>query len=106
MEKTAVGLDRQIARYCALHMPAPWTPAPLSEHQLTALVKHLGNLEKLKQMQENRQLVAEAYWRMSVICQNSVIARNWWLTQGLIQNGSCSPQESVIYACPDSNTIL
>lgn len=57
--KTDQGDARMIARYCALHTPALWAPAPLSERQLTALVRHLGNLEKMKQMQENRQLVAD-----------------------------------------------
>ena len=36
-----------IARYCALHQPAPWFPAPLSERQLTALVRHLKNLVEM-----------------------------------------------------------
>lgn len=48
-----------IARYCALHQPEPWFPAPLSERQLTALVRHLKNLEEMCQMEENRREVAE-----------------------------------------------
>jgi len=43
-----------IARYCALYQPAPWFPAPLNERQLTALVRHLKNLEEMRQMEVNR----------------------------------------------------
>jgi transposase len=48
-----------IARYCALHHPAPWYPAPLSERQLTALVRHLRNLEEMRQMEINRLEAAD-----------------------------------------------
>lgn len=47
------------ARYCALYQPAPWYPAPLSERQLTALVRHLRNLEEMRQMEVNRLEAAE-----------------------------------------------
>ncbi|WP_253305883.1 IS110 family transposase [unidentified bacterial endosymbiont] len=57
--KTDQGDAKMIALYCAMHTPALWAPAPLSERQLTALVRHLGNLEEMKRMQENRQLVAD-----------------------------------------------
>ncbi len=43
-----------IARYCALHQPPPWFPAPLCERQLTALARYLKNLEEMRQMEENR----------------------------------------------------
>lgn len=43
-----------IARYCALYQPALWFPAPLNERQLTALVRHLKNLEEMRQMEVNR----------------------------------------------------
>ncbi|SMG29446.1 IS110 family transposase [Cedecea sp. NFIX57] len=48
-----------IARYCALHQPAQWHPAPLSQRQLTALVRHLKNLEEMRQMEENRLEAAD-----------------------------------------------
>lgn len=48
-----------IARYCALYQPAPWHPAPLSERQLTALVRHLRNLEEMRQMEVNRLEAAD-----------------------------------------------
>lgn len=48
-----------IARYCALYQPALWFPAPLSERQLTALVRHLKNLEEMRQMETNRLEGAE-----------------------------------------------
>lgn len=48
-----------IARYCALYQPAQWFPAPLYERQLTALVRHLNNLEEMRQMEENRLEGAE-----------------------------------------------
>jgi transposase len=48
-----------IARYCALYQPAPWHPAPLSERQLTALVRHLRNLEEMRQMEMNRLEAAD-----------------------------------------------
>ncbi|WP_457975847.1 IS110 family RNA-guided transposase [Enterobacter sp. SA197] len=48
-----------IARYCALHQPSAWFPAPLYERQLTALVRHLKNLEEMRQMEENRLEGAE-----------------------------------------------
>ncbi|WP_253305882.1 IS110 family transposase [unidentified bacterial endosymbiont] len=57
--KTDQGDAKMIARYCALHTPALWSPEPLSERQLTALVRHLSSLEEMKRMQENRQLVAD-----------------------------------------------
>lgn len=43
-----------IARYCHLHQPKPWFPAPLSERQLTSLVRHLKNLGEMRQMEANR----------------------------------------------------
>lgn len=49
-----------IARYCALYQPAQWHPAPLSQRQLTALVRHLKNLEEMRQMEENRLEGADA----------------------------------------------
>lgn len=48
-----------IARYCALYQPAQWHPAPLSQRQLTALVRHLKNLEEMRQMEENRLEAAD-----------------------------------------------
>nr|WP_238149563.1 transposase [Arsenophonus endosymbiont of Aleurodicus floccissimus] len=51
--KTDKGDTKRIARYCALHKPNLWTPTPLRERQLTALVCHLKNLEEMKQMQVN-----------------------------------------------------
>lgn len=48
-----------IARYCALYQPAPWYPAPLSERQLTALVRHLRSLEEMRQMEVNRLEAAD-----------------------------------------------
>lgn len=52
--KTDKGDAALIARYCALYQPAPWFPAPLSERQLTALVRYLKNLEEMRQMELNR----------------------------------------------------
>lgn len=57
--KTDQGDAKRIARYCALHTPVLWTPPPSRSRQLTALVRHLKNLEEMKQMQENRQSVAD-----------------------------------------------
>lgn len=48
-----------IARYCALYHPTPWYPAPLCERQLTALVRHLRNLEEMRQMEVNRLEAAD-----------------------------------------------
>lgn len=48
-----------IARYCALHQPPLWHPAPLNERQLTALVRHLRNQEEMRQMEVNRLEAAD-----------------------------------------------
>ncbi len=64
--KTDQGDAKMIARYCALHSPTLWSPAPLSERQLTALVRHLRNLEEMKQMQENRLSVADEVVQPSI----------------------------------------
>ncbi len=43
-----------IARFCALHKPAPWS-VPLPQHeQLQALVRRIEALEQMKQMECNR----------------------------------------------------
>ncbi len=43
-----------IARFCALHRPAPWkAPAPEIEH-LQALVRRIETLQEMKQMEANR----------------------------------------------------
>ncbi|EGY28976.1 Transposase, partial [Candidatus Regiella insecticola 5.15] len=65
--KTDQGDAKRIARYCALHTPSLWTPPPLSERQLTALMRHLKNLEEMKQMQENRQSVADDVVKPSLV---------------------------------------
>lgn len=57
--KTDEGDAKMIARYCALHSPRLWFPAPLNERQLSALMRRLNNLEKMKQMECNRQKVAD-----------------------------------------------
>lgn len=64
--KTDQGDARMIARYCALHSPALWSSPPLSERQLTALVRHLRNLEEMKQMQENRLSAANEVIQPSI----------------------------------------
>ncbi len=48
-----------IARYCARHQPERWYPAPLSQRQLAALVRHLKNLEEMRQMEANRRETAD-----------------------------------------------
>ncbi|CNL51832.1 IS110 family transposase [Yersinia mollaretii] len=48
-----------IARYCSSQNPSEWKPAPLSERQLQALVRHLSNLNELLRMEENRLSVAD-----------------------------------------------
>ncbi|WP_409529738.1 transposase [Serratia sp. PL7] len=41
-------------RYCTLHQPDPWFPAPLSEPVDRVLVRYLKNPEAMRQMEENR----------------------------------------------------
>ncbi|WP_339057810.1 transposase [Candidatus Regiella endosymbiont of Tuberolachnus salignus] len=57
--KTNQGDAKMISRYCALHTPKLWFPAPLSERQLTALVRRLNHLEEMKRMECNRKMVAD-----------------------------------------------
>ena len=43
-----------IARFCALHHPAPWTPPSPQYEQLQAMVRRVEALEQMKQMEQNR----------------------------------------------------
>jgi transposase len=43
-----------IARFCALHQPPAWTPAPAHMRELQALVRRLEALEEMRHMEENR----------------------------------------------------
>jgi len=56
-----------IARYCASQTPPEWKPAPLSERQLLALVRHLNNLTELLLGEENRLSVADEVVRPSIL---------------------------------------
>ncbi|BAN96999.1 hypothetical protein E05_46110 [Plautia stali symbiont] len=57
---------RMIARYCKLHGPSLWQPAPLNERRLKALVKRLTNLQEMRQMEENRLEVSDAVVQPSI----------------------------------------
>lgn len=46
-----------IARFCALHRPAPWSPPPAHHAQLQAMMRRIETLEEMKQMEHNRLLV-------------------------------------------------
>ncbi|WP_411704443.1 IS110 family transposase, partial [Edaphovirga cremea] len=48
-----------IARYCASQNPPQWRPAPQSERQLLALVRHLNDLNDMLLMENNRLSVAD-----------------------------------------------
>lgn len=48
------GDTKMIACYYALHTPSLLALPPLSERQLTALVRPLNNLEEVKRMHENQ----------------------------------------------------
>lgn len=55
-----------IARFCALHRPAPWTPPPPEAATLQALVRRLETLGEMRQMEQNRLDVSPAPVRTSV----------------------------------------
>lgn len=59
--------SKLIARYCASQNPPGWKPAPLSERQLLALVRHLNNLTGMLLMEENRLSVADEVVHPSII---------------------------------------
>lgn len=43
-----------IARFCALHKPALWTPPPAELEELQGLVRRIESLEEMKRMETNR----------------------------------------------------
>jgi transposase len=43
-----------IARFCAMHQPPAWTPAPAHMREIQALVRRLEALEEMRHMEENR----------------------------------------------------
>lgn len=43
-----------IARFCAMHQPAPWSPPAPELRELQSLVRRVEALEEMKQMEENR----------------------------------------------------
>jgi transposase len=45
---------RLIARYCERESPAPWTPPPVEERVLLALLRDLQNLQAMQQAESNR----------------------------------------------------
>jgi len=45
---------RRIAEFCKLHRPAPWTPPDPAIKELRAIVRHLDDLEKMRQQERNR----------------------------------------------------
>jgi len=53
--KTDKGDAKLIARFCALHQPPPWQPAPPAIRELQALVRRLDDLQAMQQMERNRQ---------------------------------------------------
>lgn len=53
--KTDKGDAKRIARFCALHQPPPWQPAPPAVRELHALVRRLEDLQTMQQMERNRQ---------------------------------------------------
>lgn len=57
---------RMIARYCKMHVPSLWQPAPLNERKLKALVNRLTNLQEMQQMEENRLETADAVVQPSI----------------------------------------
>lgn len=75
--KTDKGDAKRIARYCALHRPPPWQPAPRSERELTALVRRLDNLLEMRQMEDNRLAVANPTVQPSIrtlleVCEQQI----------------------------------
>ncbi|WP_342221864.1 IS110 family transposase [Candidatus Fukatsuia endosymbiont of Tuberolachnus salignus] len=84
--KTDQGDAKMIVRYCALHTPVLWTPPPLSERQLTALVRHLKSLEEMRQMQENRQSVADDVVQSSLLEIISALKQQIQATKEKIKN--------------------
>ena len=53
--KTDKGDAKLIARFCALHQPPPWQPAPPAVRELYALVRRLEDLQTMQQVERNRQ---------------------------------------------------
>jgi len=45
---------RRIADFCKLHRPDPWTPPDPALKELRAMVRHLDDLEKMRQQERNR----------------------------------------------------
>jgi transposase len=43
-----------IARFCVAHQPPPWTPPPLEQRQLQALVRRREALQAMRQQERNR----------------------------------------------------
>ncbi|HEX8238028.1 MAG TPA: IS110 family transposase [Abditibacteriaceae bacterium] len=52
--KTDKADAQMIARFCAMHQPPAWTPAPAHMRELQALVRRLEALEEMRHMEENR----------------------------------------------------
>ena len=52
--KTDKADARLIARFCALHRPAPWNPPAPHLEELQALVRRIETLQEMKQMEANR----------------------------------------------------
>jgi transposase len=53
--QTDKGDAKLIARFCALHQPPSWQPAPPAIRELQALVRRLEDLLEMRQMERNRQ---------------------------------------------------
>ena len=53
--KTDKGDAKRIARFCSLHRPPPWQPAPPALRELHALVRRLDDVQAMQGMERNRQ---------------------------------------------------
>lgn len=53
--KTDVGDAALIADFCRTQQPNPWTPPPLEQQELQALVRHLESLKDMRQQEVNRR---------------------------------------------------
>jgi transposase len=52
--KTDKADSQLIARFCAMHQPAPWSPPAAELKELQALVRRLVTLDEMRVMEENR----------------------------------------------------
>jgi transposase len=53
--KTDAGDAALIADFCRTQQPEAWTPPPLEQQELQALVRHLENLQDMRQQEINRR---------------------------------------------------